>query len=203
MIWFFSQGCVKEWFARGPVAMRIWLDSHEDGVDFCELLGIVAAKCPAAVRFIVHEENAEIHGLVLGRLTLAPDLECAGVLEARLAVQIKGVKNERFPFRVENTPVRLAGPAVARHVEYVCDVELPRAHQLANIAICREILSLIAQSPLLIPVLRDKIVHLPLQRNRAHRRLFALCLEAAKFGLNALVRLLRIPEFLAKGIPLL
>ena len=167
------------------------------------MFGIVAAKRPAAVCFIVHEEHAEINGLVLSRFILAPDLECAYVLEARLAIQIKGVKDERFAFRIENAPIRLMGPAVARHVKYVGDVEVTGSHQLTYIAICRQILILIADLSLLVPVLRDKGVYFLLQRSRAHRGLIALGLEICQFDLNALVSLLRIPEFFVDRIPLL
>src|SRR5258705_4937013 len=105
MIWFFAERGVEKWLACGLIAMRIRFDGDKDGVDLCQLFGIVAPKCPAAIGFVVYEENAEINGPVLGRFILAPDLECARVLEAGLAVRIECVKNEGIALRIGNAPV--------------------------------------------------------------------------------------------------
>jgi hypothetical protein len=44
MIRFFSQHCVEESLARGPLASAVRLDGDEDCVDFCELLRVVTAQ---------------------------------------------------------------------------------------------------------------------------------------------------------------
>ena len=70
------------------------LNRNEDRINFCQVFGIVEAKHPAPIRFTVHVEDAEIHGMgFLFRLiiSLSPDLECAGVLHPGLVIEIEGV----------------------------------------------------------------------------------------------------------------
>ena len=49
VVGFFSQQGVEQRFAGGLGVADVWFNRDEDGVNFCELLGIIQAQHPAAV----------------------------------------------------------------------------------------------------------------------------------------------------------
>ena len=61
MIGFVAEEGVEEGLAGGLMAAAAGLDGDEDGVDFGDALGIVEAHDPAALGFVVHVENSQIH----------------------------------------------------------------------------------------------------------------------------------------------
>src|SRR6266853_2393425 len=92
VIRFFSQQGVEEGLSSWLLAAAVGLDGDEDSVDLGELLGIIPPKNPAPVGVAVHVQNAQIHGArFCGQLgiPLAPYLEGTGVLDSRLAIEIK------------------------------------------------------------------------------------------------------------------
>src|SRR5437762_13987247 len=123
MIWLAAKRGVEKGLAGRFVAAAVRLNRDKYGVDLRQLLRIVKAQYPAAVLLAVLVENAEIDGRSLGRFVPAPRLE-GHILDARLPVEIEGVKDERLALGVEDAAVGLARAAVARHVKYVRHVEL-------------------------------------------------------------------------------
>jgi hypothetical protein len=77
VIRFSTQKRVKEGLASGLLAAAVWLNSHEYSVDFGKLLRILETENPAAIRFAVHVENAEIGRTILPRPAVfsTPNLE--------------------------------------------------------------------------------------------------------------------------------
>ena len=61
MIGLVAKEGVEKWFACGLVAPAPRLDGDEDGIDLGQLLGIVEPHDPAAVGFVVHIKNTQIH----------------------------------------------------------------------------------------------------------------------------------------------
>src|SRR5258708_8486144 len=90
--------------------------------------------------------------MLLARIhvTLAPDLECAGVLDSGLVVQIEGVENQRLVLRVKNPAKRFSGPAAAVDVKNIGNIELTGPHQFANVAIRGKKLLVVLESALLV-----------------------------------------------------
>src|SRR5258708_7141251 len=129
-----SERSVQERFARRSVAATLRLNCNEDGINFRESLGIVAAQSPPAVCFVVHVQNAETQRLSLVRFLTAPRLK-RGILHPRLAAQVERIKDQRLPFRIEYSAKRSSSIAVPFHVEYIRDVKLARTHNLANVTI--------------------------------------------------------------------
>src|SRR6202007_1474597 len=107
---------VQKRFTCGLVAAAPGLDRYEDSVDLGQLLGIVEPHHPAAVGFVVHVKDTQIHRrsrLSLRGFTLAPDLEGAGVYDSGLPVEIERVENERLSLGIEHTAKRFLGAAAA------------------------------------------------------------------------------------------
>src|SRR5580698_1516274 len=84
-------------FGMRWIAIR-WLESHKDGINFSENLGIVALEDPPALRFVVGVENAEPLDLFVAAFLLGP----YSVFEVRLLhlgfAQVVGVKDQRLAF---------------------------------------------------------------------------------------------------------
>src|ERR1700737_5262011 len=102
MVGFIAGQCIQERLVRRLVTTTTRFDSDKDSVNLSQLLGVVKAHHPPAIRFIVHIENSEVHGrclLALRSLSLAPHLERAGIDNPWLTVEIECVKNKRLALR--------------------------------------------------------------------------------------------------------
>ena len=161
MVRFFSQQRIQERFASWLVAAAMGLNRNKDSINLGELFRIIQAQNPAAIRFAVHVQNAEIHCVVLLArfgVFLSPDLESAGILHSRLVIEIKSIKDQGLALGVEHAPKGLAGTAAAVHIKDVGDVKPSRTHQLPNITIGGKILLIILEPAFLISVGSAKLV---------------------------------------------
>ena len=117
----------QEGFGRWPLAPVFWLYGDEDCVDFAQHLGIVELEHPAPVGLVVYIKNTEADRRGLRCPAASPGLERLGLAEAGLALEIKGIEDQRLPFRVENAAKRLLGLALGINVKNVSDIELARS----------------------------------------------------------------------------
>src|SRR5579864_6683295 len=147
VIGFAAQQGVEEGFTGWLLTAAMGLDSHEYGIDFLQLLRIVEAQHPPPIGFAVHVEDPEIRGVILffrSRVSLSPNLERAGGLDPRLAIEVEGIKNQRFVLGIENTAERFARAAAAVHIEDIGDIELARSHELTDVAVGGKILFVVS-----------------------------------------------------------
>src|SRR6266576_610659 len=120
MIHFVPKEGVKERFRSWFLAAAMRLDRYKYRIDLRQLLGIVEVHHPSAIRFIVHVENPQIQGqrpLSLGRLLLAPYLECIGIDEPTLSVEVERIENERLALRIKDPAKRFLRAAAAINIE--------------------------------------------------------------------------------------
>ena len=104
MIRFSSQQRIEEGFAGGLLTSTVRFDRNKNSVDFGELFRIVEAQNPATVRFAIHVQNAEIRcAILLARfgISLSPDLESAGILDAGFVIEIERIEDQGLVLRVE------------------------------------------------------------------------------------------------------
>src|ERR1700676_150964 len=138
MIRFLPQQRIQEGFAGRLLSPALWLDGNKDSVNLSEFFRIFQAKNPAAVRFAVHVQDAEIHrAFFLARLgiSLSPDLESACTLDAGLVIEVKSVKDQRFALSVKDTAKGLAGAAATVHIKDIRNIKLSCSHQFANVTV--------------------------------------------------------------------
>src|SRR5258708_37873030 len=152
MIDFLAQQGEEERLAGRLGAAAVRLDGHKDGVDLGKLLWVVGTQNPAAIRGAVLVKDSQIERPAFVGALASPNLEGlrARILESRLAIEVEGVKHERLALRVKDAAVGLARAAAAVDIVDIGDIELPRAHQLADIAVGREELLLTPEPALLI-----------------------------------------------------
>src|SRR5215469_7895125 len=66
---------VKEFAAGGTGASALGFDGHKDGVDFSQDARVLEFQHPPVLFLVVHVENAQAPGWILGRPAGSPNLE--------------------------------------------------------------------------------------------------------------------------------
>src|ERR1700733_3038225 len=138
----------------------------------------------------------------MARSLLTPNLKSAGLFDFGLMVEIKGIKHQLFAAGVEDPSVRFSR-LVFGDIENVGNVELPRTHQLADVFIGREILSLALNELLLVAICRRQSVDLFFKRSQLEQRFVTFRARMGQFGLCYVVRLLFLLSLAGKGDALL
>jgi len=122
VIRFFSQQCVKKWLAGRLLASSMRLNRYKHSIDLIQLFWIVRAEHPPTVRFAIHIQDAEIHGVRrAGRFSIAlpPNLEDARVFDTGLMIEVKRVEHQRLVLSVKDATEGLACVAAAIHIENI------------------------------------------------------------------------------------
>src|ERR1700730_2622611 len=145
MVGFFSEHCVEERLAGRSLATALGLDCDKNRVNFTELFWVVASQNPPTVGFVIHIKDTQIQRPSLACLPPAPGLEGAGVLEIRLVIKIKGIKDEGLALRVEDATEGLPRATTAIDIKNVRNVELSRAHQLTNVLVRSKVLLIVSE----------------------------------------------------------
>src|ERR1700722_2859261 len=117
MVWVHLQVSKEEGLTAWFVAAAVRFHGHEHCVDLGEFLRIVEFQNPSLFGDIILKKNTQVQSLCPVGPSLSPGLKRARIPKTRLAVQIVGIENERFPFCVENTPIGFPGCSVLRNVE--------------------------------------------------------------------------------------
>src|ERR1700686_4241327 len=125
---------------------------------------------------------------------LPPYLEGTGVLDSGLAIEIKGVEDERFVLRVKHAAKSLTGAASAVDIEYVGDIQLARAHEFANVAVGGQILFVIFELAVLIASSGGKLIDLRFQRGEMQERTITVGAKAGEFRLKNLIGLFCVAQ---------
>src|SRR5580704_19861 len=196
MVCFFSKHRVEERLASWFLASTVRLDRHEDSVDFSQLLWVIATQGPAAIRLVIHVENTQIYGLrslPLGRFFLPPCLKGVGIFGSCLPVQVKCIKNERLALRVEDATEWFSSATTAVHIEYISNVEIASAHQLADVPVGGKELARAVDLDLQLVIRCGKFIDLRFQRGKTQCPLVTIRPQANEFGLD---RIIRMPRFL-------
>src|SRR6266404_224555 len=200
MIYFVSKQRVQEGLAGWLLTAATRLDGDKDCVNLCQPPWIVKSHHPPAIGFVIHVKNSQIGRrclLALRRLFLAPYLERLGIHNPWLAIQIESIKDQRLALRVENSAEGLSRTAAAVNIEDVGDVEFPRAHQFANVAVGSQILLGVLEPALLIAIDGVKFFDPGFERVCEQNGFVVLATKAYEFSAKALVAMVR---FLKLGI---
>src|SRR6516225_10084636 len=138
MIWVRLEIGVKEFASRRPRTPARTLHRHKHRIDFRQNTWILKLQHPPILFLIVHKKDAQALCLCLRRPARSPHLERRIPPRGAPVSQIKGVKNERFPLRIKNSPKRPPIFTLAVHVEHVDNMQLARAHQVMDIPARRQ-----------------------------------------------------------------
>lgn len=84
----------KELLSTRVLASAAWLSRDENGVDIVQCFGIVRFQNPALLAGVVLVKDSQFDGLLLIRSPPAPGMDRAGVLKARLGIQIVRAKDQ-------------------------------------------------------------------------------------------------------------
>src|SRR5258708_11234212 len=90
-------------------------------------------------------------------------------------------------FRSKHTPKRFARAASAVDIEDVGDIQLPCAHEFANIAIGSQVLFVVFEPSLLIAGGGRKFIDLRFQRRGPQKNTIMLIIEGGELQLNKLI----------------
>jgi hypothetical protein len=90
----------------------------------------------------------------------APSLERTGIPHAGLLIQVIGIKDEGFPFRMKHAATRFLRRPITRYVVDLCDIEIARSHQIADIAVVGKQFVLLANGLFPVAKLTMKIPNL-------------------------------------------
>src|ERR1700730_10442918 len=202
MVCFFSEHCVEERFAGRFLAAAVGFDCDKDSVNFCQLFGIIAPQCPTPVGFAIHVKNAQIQRLPLVFFPTTPGLERAGVLEAWLAIEVKGVKKKRFALCIEDAAEGHPRAAMAINIENVRNVKPSRHHQFADVAVGGKVLLIVYKPALLAAVRGGEYLDSGFKRRGLKKRFVAFGTEGRKLRLDSLVGLFSIPKLAAQSVAL-
>ena len=121
--------------AAGTLTAAVRLDCDKYCINLGQCLGVIGLHNPTLLVRVVLIEDTEIHGVIAIRSSAPPSLECACALDARLLIEIVGIKDERFPTGIEDPPkgfLRISGLC---DVVDLSDIEIARAHQFSDVAV--------------------------------------------------------------------
>src|SRR6476646_4343986 len=98
------------------VTASVWLDCHEHRVNLSEGFRVITFENPTLFSRAVFVENTKINRLFSFRPAPAPGLECTGSLYLALTIQVVGVEDQRLPFRVKHSAIRLLSLTASRNI---------------------------------------------------------------------------------------
>src|ERR1700727_443033 len=116
MVWGDFKVGKQKWFSGGTVASAVRLDGDKDGVNLSQCFSIVGLHDPAFLGGIVLIEDSELGSEVPVGPSLSPGFVGAGLLHARVLVQIVSVKDQRLSFGEENASGGFPSVSVVLHV---------------------------------------------------------------------------------------
>src|SRR5690348_12932014 len=91
---------------------------------------------------------------------MAPDLKDAGIANSGLLVEVKAIKNQRLALGVKHSSEGLAIASFAIDIDHVRNVELTRAHKLADVPVGPQELLLLRQSMVFFAKLCIELLYL-------------------------------------------
>src|SRR5580658_3264231 len=100
----------QELFARRPAASAWLLDGHKDHIEASQCFGIVAPQYPPFMGVVLIEQSQAHRRWPI--TTASPDLERYVACTARLAIEVKPVKDQRTVFGIKDAPELLCGFSV-------------------------------------------------------------------------------------------
>ena len=165
MVWIDMQVGKQQRLLARFLASAIWFNRDKNSINLSQRFRICEPQNPSLLRRVVHIEDAKIERLLPVRSTSAPGLESASILDTSLLVQIVGVKDQRFPFRVEHAAVgfpRLSGTLDVIHFR---NVEISGPHQVTDVAVVGQQLLLLVERGFTIVEQTSEITDLCLKRS--------------------------------------
>src|SRR5215472_3216331 len=129
------------WF----IASAEGLNRYEDRVNLREHLGVIEFQYPAILFLIVDVEHAQSLNRFRLRFAAAPGLEAGVDHRLTVAIEVERVENQGFAFGVEHPAECRTVFALPIDVKDVHDVQISRAHQIANVAVRGEQLAFALQ----------------------------------------------------------
>src|SRR5882724_1268627 len=138
VIWFFLQIGEQYLLTSRNSAPTVGLHRHKYRINLFKSLWIVKSQSPALIRRIVYVHHAQIKRRVPIRTTQSPRLKSPRVFQTRLKVKVIGVEYQGLPFGIEHSSVRLLFFSITADVVHLGDVKIARAHQIANVTVCRQ-----------------------------------------------------------------
>ena len=125
-------------FSAWVMASTAWFCGYEYSINRCKGFGIVEFQDPSLLACVVFVKHSQTQRLLLVYAAPSPRLEGTGVLQTRFLIQIVRVKDQRLSFGVEHAAVGLLRLSVSCDVMNFGNIQIARAHQLANVAIMVE-----------------------------------------------------------------
>ena len=162
VIRFDLKGREKQGLAARFLTPAVRLHCHEDRINVLKRARVFELEYPALLGSSVLIKDAKAKRLLLVCPTPAPSLERTGIPHAWLLIQVIGIKDEGFPFRMEHTAVRFLRRSIPSHVVDLSNIQIARAHQIPDVAVVGQQFVLFANSLFLVAKLTMKIPNLGL-----------------------------------------